>query len=311
MNRAGVVEATSPGGHAMIVNNPLADSAEIEQEDQNSVLRARAGDRKALEDLIEHHQAWIYNIALRMLFHPQDAEDATQEILIKVVTRLSSFEGRSSFRTWLYRIVVNHVLNVKRGREELEITTFPAYGDALDKTPDLDPPDPKGVPPDGNLLVTEAMLACTSGMLLCLDREQRLSYILGAIFDVSDTIAAEVLEISPENFRQRLARARRDLRNFMNDKCGLVNPANPCRCAKKTRGFIQAGHVDPNNLLFVRERICNVREAAPKTYQTIKTLDDKCAEIYRGHSFYTPPDLVQMVRQLVQSPDLKRSTDLS
>ena len=98
----------------MTVNNPLAESAPTEQEDQNSVLRARGGDRKALEDLIERHQAWIYNTALRMLFHPQDAEDATQEILVKVVTRLSSFEGRSSFRTWLYRIVANHLLNVKR-----------------------------------------------------------------------------------------------------------------------------------------------------------------------------------------------------
>lgn len=284
----------------MTVNKPLADSAPTEQEDQNSVLRARGGDRKALEDLIERHQAWIYNTALRMLFHPQDAEDATQEILVKVVTGLSSFEGRSSFRTWLYRIVANHLLNVKRGREELKITSFSAYGDALDNTPDLDPPDPNGVSPDGNLLVTEAMLACTSGMLLCLDREQRLAYILGAILGVSDTFAAEVLELTSENFRQRLARARRDLRNFMNDKCGLVNPANPCRCAKKTRGFIQAGHVDPENLLFVRERICEVRDAAPKTYETIKTLDDKCAEIYRRHPYYQPPDLRQMLRHLIE-----------
>ena len=288
----------------MTVNNPLADNVPSQHEDETLlVVRARAGDRKALEDLIERHQAWIYNIALRMLFHPQDAEDATQEILVKVVTRLSSFEGRSSFRTWLYRIAANHLLNVKRGREELKITTFSAYGDALDNTPDLDPPDPKSVSPDGNLLVTEAMLACTSGMLLCLDREQRLAYILGAILGVSDTVAAEVLELTSENFRQRLARARRDLRNFMNDKCGLVNPANPCRCAKKTRGFIQAGHV-AENLLFVRERICNVREAAPKTYQTIKTLDDQCAEIYRGHPLYKPPDLVKMVRKLVLSPAL-------
>ena len=292
----------------MSVNNPLADQSPTDHEDQRLVMRARAGDRTALEELIQRHQGWIYNIAVRMLYHPQDAEDATQEILVKVLTRLSSFEGRSSFRTWLYRIVVNHVLNMRRGREEQKSITFSVYGDALDNTPDLDLPDPKGTSPDTNLLVTEAMLSCTSGMLLCLDREQRLCYILGAIFGVSDTVAAEVLEISPENFRQRLARARRDLRNFMNDKCGLVNHANPCRCAKKTRGFIQAGHVDPENLLFVRERICEVREAAPKAYEAIKTLDDKCADIYRRHPFYKPPDLERMLRQLLETASLRLGT---
>jgi len=293
----------------MSVNNPLADNSPTDHEDQSLVMRARSGDREALEDLVQRHQGWIYNIAVRMLFHPQDAEDATQEILVKVMTRLSSFEGRSSFRTWLYRIVVNHVLNMKRGRVEHASTDFGSYGAALDGTPDLDLADPNGESADTKLLVREAMLSCTSGMLLCLDREQRLSYILGAIFEVSDTVAAEVLEISPENFRQRLARARRDLRNFMNDKCGLVNQANPCRCAKKTRGFIQAGHVDPENLLFVRARICEVREAAPKAYETIKTLDDKCADIYRRHPFYKPPDLGQMLRRLVESPDLRLATD--
>ncbi len=288
----------------MNVDNPLADNAPSEPEDQNLVPRARAGDRKALEDLIERHQAWIYNIALRMLFHPEDAEDATQEILVKVLTRLSSFEGRSSFRTWLYRVAFNHLLNMKRGREELKVTTFSAYGDALDSTPDLELADPKDGSPEANLLVTEVMLACTSGMLLCLDREQRLTYVLGAIFSVSDSVGADVLEITAESFRQRLTRARRDLRNFMNDKCGLVNKSNPCRCAKKTRGFIQEGHVDPNNLLFARERMSEVREAAPKVYEIIKTLDDQCAEIYRGHPFYKPPDLAQMVRKLVASPAL-------
>src|SRR6202007_1495799 len=102
---------------AMTINNPLADNSPG-HEDQNLVLRARSGDRQALEDLVQRHQTWIYNIAVRMLHHPQDAEDTTQEILIKVLTRLASFEGGSGFRTWLYRIVVNHVLNMKRGRVE-------------------------------------------------------------------------------------------------------------------------------------------------------------------------------------------------
>src|SRR5947199_6403731 len=122
--------------------NPLADDSPADYEDQNRVKRARSGDRKALEDLVQRHQEWIYNIALRMLYHPQDAEDATQEILVKILTGLSSFEGRSSFRTWLYRIVVNHLLSTRRSRVEDPAISFRMYGEELDKTPDLDLPDP-------------------------------------------------------------------------------------------------------------------------------------------------------------------------
>jgi len=99
----------------MSITNPFADSAASDQEDGDLAARARSGNRAALEALVQRHQRWIYNIALRMLHHPQDAEDVTQEILLKAFTHLASFEGRSSFRTWLYRIVVNHVLNMKRG----------------------------------------------------------------------------------------------------------------------------------------------------------------------------------------------------
>jgi RNA polymerase sigma factor (sigma-70 family) len=294
----------------MRITNPFADNASTDLEDRALVARARAGNREALEELVRRHQGWIYNIAVRMLYHPQDAEDATQEILIKALTRLSSFEGRSSFRTWLYRIVVNHVLNMKRGRLEQTSISFRSYGHALDHTPDLDLHDPSSIPADVRLLVVEAMISCVSGMLLCLDREQRLTYILGEIFTVTDTVAAELLQISGENFRQRLARARRDLHNFMNDKCGLVNRANPCRCAKKTRGFIQAGHVDPENLLFVHDHMRRVREVVPQTYEAIRTLDDQYADVYRQHPFYESPDLVPMLRRLIESPEFRRATDL-
>lgn len=67
----------------MSIANPFADNAPTDLEDRAFVARARSGDREALEDLVQRHQGWIYNIAIRMLYHPQDAEDATQEILIK------------------------------------------------------------------------------------------------------------------------------------------------------------------------------------------------------------------------------------
>src|SRR5438876_82874 len=288
---------------------PLADLAPMDDADRAVVERAAAGERQALEDLVRRHQAWIYNIAIRMLAHPQDAEDATQEVLIKALTRLSSFEGRSSFRTWLYRIVVNHVLNMKRGRLEPETVTFSCFAHGLDKTPDLDPPDQTSVPVDVRLLVDEARITCTSGMLLCLDRGQRLVYILGEIFEVTDGVGAELLDISRENFRQRLARARRDLHSFMNDKCGLVNRANPCRCAKKTRGFMQAGYVDPDNLLFAREHVAQVRETVRTRAEALATLDAQCAEVFRQHALHPARDLVPALRQLLAGPDFRQVTD--
>src|SRR6266536_4870188 len=257
------------------MRNPLLENTASDPEDRELVCRAQGGNREALEHLITRHQAWIYNIVLRMVYLPQDAEDATQEILVKLITKLSTFAGKSSFRTWLYRIVVNHVLNLKRGQADLAGWTFTRYGESLDATPDMDLPDPRSVPADVQLLVDEARIGCTSGMLLCLDREQRLIYILGEIFGVTDLVGAELLEISRENFRQKLARARRDLHNFLHDKCGLVNRANPCRCAKKTRGFIQAGYVDPANLLFARARLQQVREAVPVVRDAILTLDEQ------------------------------------
>jgi len=291
--------------------SPLADVTPTDPEDRRLVTRARSGEGDALEELVRRHQSWIYNIAVRMLSHPQDAQDATQEILIKALTHLSSFEGRSTFRTWLYRIAVRHVLNTRRGRLEPAALSFGCYGHWLDGTPDLDPPDDRSAPADVRLLVDEARITCTTGMLLCLDRGQRLVYILGDIFAVSDTVGAELLETSRDNFRQRLTRARRDLHSFMNDKCGLVNPANPCRCAKKTRGFIQAGHVNPQSLLFARARVQQVREVAPKTHAALLALDERCAETYREHPFHESPDFVHALTRLVASPDFHRAAGSS
>jgi RNA polymerase sigma factor (sigma-70 family) len=185
------------------MHNPFTEVVD-ESTDTDLIEQAAQGSREALEKLILRHQAWIYNIAVRMVFHSQDAEEVTQEVLVKAITRLSTFQGKSQFRTWLYRITANHVLNMKRRGGEIEAQTFSSYADAINDTPDLDLPDPKTMPVDVPLLVEEAKISCTTGMLLCLDRKQRLIFTLGEIFGASDAVGSEILEMSADNFRQSL-----------------------------------------------------------------------------------------------------------
>ncbi len=292
--------------------NPFSEVAEDHFSDAVLVEAAKRGDPVALEKLVLRHQAWIYNIAVRMVFDPHDAEEVTQEVLVKAITKLSTFKGESKFRTWLYRITANHVLNMQRRRAETEVTTFAAYGAAIDGMPDADLPDPQSVPVEVPLLVEEAKNSCTMGMLLCLDRKQRLIFTLGEILEASDVVGGEVLEMTADNFRQCLARARRDLTSFMNNQCGLVNTNNPCRCPKKTRGFIEQGHVDPRRLRFVPEHVQRVRDVAGAAVREIEDLvEQQHAALFREHPFLQPADQVGWLRRILQREDVRGALHLN
>jgi RNA polymerase sigma factor (sigma-70 family) len=277
--------------------SPLADRWAPDPPDEDLVASSVAGDRDALEALLRRHERWIYNLALRMLQAPQDAEDATQECLMKLVTHLATFRGESAFRTWAWRLAVRHVLDRRRSKPEEVVTGFECYAHYLDAAPDEAPPA------DERLVVEEARVSCTLGMLLCLDREQRLAFVLGELFEVSDAVASEVLEISRDGFRQRLARARRQLREFMQGRCGLVDPANPCRCARKTRAFIRDGIVDPGRLVFARDHVARMREASARGRAGLEAaLDAGNRALWAEHPFLESPDLVARVRAVLAGP---------
>jgi RNA polymerase sigma factor (sigma-70 family) len=185
------------------------------------VEQTTAGNTAALEEILRAVQGDVYNLAVRMLWCPEDAADATQEILMKVVTHLATFRAQSSFRTWVYRIATNHLLNIRKSRVEREEINFSAFATQL-ATGLADPPAAASSDPDQALLVEEVKIGCTQGMLLCLDREHRIAYVIGEVFELSSEEAAAVLGISAAAYRKRLSRAREKLRAFMANHCGLV-----------------------------------------------------------------------------------------
>lgn len=291
------------------------------------VDRTRNGEKDALEELIISIQDRIYGLALRMLAHPHDAQDAAQEILIKIITNLSSFRGESSFPTWVYRIAANHLLTTRKRRLELmelnfeEISKFLETGLTMAELP-------RTPTADDQLIVKEIELSCMHGMLICLDREHRLAFILGEVFDVTSEQGAEILAISSAAFRQRLSRARKTMQTFLQDHCGLIAPQNACHCEKQINACLHSGRIKPEKLAFANHAIATQTPlplkqhrsqsdpssqvdqsmAQPDAKHSIKELKsiNRTLAIFRGHPEYAAPaNFINVVRELIDSGRFK------
>lgn len=289
------------------IQNPFLENS-LGDPDEKLVTGAKAGNRDQLERLLTRHLPWLFNLSLRMLHRRADAEDATQDILLKTIKALPSFRAEAKFRTWLYRIAVNHLLSVKKPKWAAadSICSFTVASAGLRQVPDLDPPDPRTVPVPIEILIEETKNNCMIGTLLCLDGRQRLVFILGEVFGVSDEVGAEIAEVTPVNFRQILFRARRDLYEYLRNNCSLVNPENDCKCARKTRAFMQAGFVDPAKLEFTQAHARKVREvAAQRAPELVDAYMEIGASVYRNHPFYEPSEQAAILRNaLAQLIDL-------
>ena len=98
-----------------------------------AIDRCRQGDMAGLHVLYEMHRTKVYNLSWRMLGTPQDAEDALQEIFLKVFDRVKNYRGDSAFSTWLYRMTTNHCLDLLRRRKILTFLGFENAPEAEEK----------------------------------------------------------------------------------------------------------------------------------------------------------------------------------
>jgi len=249
------------------------------------VEKANSGDRKSLELIITEIKDLIYNLSLKMLLFPEDAKDATQEILIKVVTHLSTFKHQSQFKTWVYRIATNYLINYK-GKKSIEFAMpFEDYANLIDAghSNTVTYTSNEG---ELSLLEEEVKVSCTQGLLLCLKPDDRLVYILSEILEFNSLEGAEILGISAVNFRKKLSRSREKVRNFLSNKCGLANAKNPCRCNKKIDFLINQKVIDPKNLRYA--------EFTKRSIDLVKQIGDleKSVSIYRLTPNVPAPEMI-------------------
>lgn len=262
---------------------------------------AKEGDREALESLIKQIQTPIFRMAFRMLGYPEDAEDAAQEILIKVITHLGEFRGDSAFRSWLYRVACNHLLNTRKRRAERLEINLDLWEELIHV--DVSIPGLTAYPePEKVLLVEEVRIGCTQGLLLSLDRDQRMAVILGEVFEVTSQEGAFVLDITPETFRKRLSRGRQRIYAFMRKNCTLVNHDAPCRCQEQADRDIASGWIDPENLHFAK--YFSSPEEQAHVLQGLEEIEEmtRMAYLYRQYPAYrSPAAFPDLVKDLIDA----------
>jgi len=238
------------------------------------VIEAQSGDHAALEEVVRNIQDNIHHLSMRILVNPDDADDATQEILILIITKLSTFEGKSSFITWIYRVAVNYLLNAKKVKDRDSGLNFELFGKDLEAglVSDYSPPV------ENILLLNELRIACTMAMLLCLDMKHRIAYVLGDILELDHNEATEILGITKGNYRKRLSRARADVMAFTSKSCGLVNENAKCSCPGRLPSAMELGRVRLDNIKYATKHAPDYADVLEQTSKLEGNLRALCLQ---------------------------------
>ncbi len=275
---------------------------EKNEELQALVDKATAGDKKALEMLVAGVQDIVFNLSLRMLGTFADAEDAAQDILLKMITHLSSFRGDSSFTTWVFTIAANHLKDYKKHMFAHYPLSFEYYKDDIENAQIQDVPDlTQNVEKD--ILAEELKMSCTNVMLQCLDVESRCIFILGTMFKIDSRIAGDILGMSPEAYRQRLSRIRRKMADFLAQYCGEYGSGR-CKCKERVNYAIQSHRLDPKRLDYTA-----AEEISAQTMLDVKNAMEDIDELSQDFSFCKPYRSPERTKYLIQ--DFLDSTQFS
>jgi len=246
-----------------------------------NVSDARGGNRAALEAVVRAIEPLINRLALRFFGCPHYARDAAQEALVRIVAKLDSFDSQSAFSSWAYRVAINKFLSLARSPAERHSMSIEAFDEDLAQISD----SVLHVEPDtvSALALAELRIGCTLAMLLCLDRDARLAYILGAIVELDHQTAAEILECSSAAYRKRLERARDAITGLMKRRCSVFDVDNGCHCSERIPTAKSRGHLNLANLVFASS-VEQVRRF-PEVLTQIRKIEEvqRAAEICRSH----------------------------
>ncbi len=262
------------------------------------IEKALSGDKESLESIILSVQDLIFNLSLRMLGTFADAEDAAQDIILKIITNLSSFKKESSFTTWVFSIASNHLKNYKKHMFAHMPLSFEYYGNDIENGNIHDIPDlTQNV--EKAILADELKMSCTNVMLQCLDAESRCIFVLGTMFKLDSRIAGEVLGLTPEAYRQRLSRIRKKMASFLEKYCGEYGDGK-CKCINRLNYAIQNHRLDPAQLDYITADVIPV-QLMIDVKNTMEEIDGLSQKFSFCKSYKSPESTKKFIKDFLNS----------
>lgn len=265
------------------------------------ISRATCGDRESLEFLLVGIEDFVYNLSLRMLGTIPDCEDATHDILIKIMTNLSSFRKESNYQTWVYRIAVNYLLDYRKSMFAKRPLDFDFYGNDIRYGYSDNEDLLLGV--DREQLARELKMSCSNVMLQCLDPETRCIFIIGTMFKIDSKLAGEIFEISPENYRKKLSRARNKMAKFLREYCGLEG--GMCSCIKRVPYAIEQHRLDPKKLEYSRLKELD-RDILENCKIDMEYIDEISESFINLPNYKTSIESKELIKNLLNSKEIEK-----
>lgn len=175
--------------------------------DEELVQKAQQDDERAFGNLVERYETKVYSLAMKMLRNPEDAEDVLQDTFLRAYRGIKSFQGNSTFSTWIYRITANSAL-MRLRKKQLPTVSI---DDADERETPINIADWSPGPVE-QLLTKETQKAMDEA-IEGLPPEFKQVFILRDVEELSNAEVAEILDLSVAAVKSRLHRARLKVRN--------------------------------------------------------------------------------------------------
>lgn len=276
--------------------------------DTGYIKKIQNGCQESFAHLIRKYQKYIFNIIVRISpnvsFH--EAEDISQEVLIKVYNNIPDFRFECTFKVWLYKIVINSAIDFirknKKAKQNKWVNLRVSDNEYLEKYH----PDLLNNPVEARMLIKEMQIKCLIGFFVCLNQRERAVYIFGTILKLPGKMGAQILEMTYANYRKMHSRSKQKIENIMQNSCSLINKKAKCQCKKALSQCLQNNYIKKGKYEYSSDDVKLFRKSLLSANSVFrKFLNKKCHKILRSLPQYESRHTIDSIKKIVTSQDFK------